>query len=361
MKILRLYLLPLSLFCCVLPALLAQQESLISFYRHNWSQIIPAAFPREHAELVEVNWFFNINARSQRQRVAVGAPRHIAVRAEYILPSKNTKSKFGLDLTKDEAGAIAQTKARFTYAWLAQIDYVGALAFGGSVAYNNQSIQTDKVNWQNPSVIPLLVRRDFVDFSAGVFYYSYLPNSGSGAFTRKIQQQPSEEFWYIGASISHAPFLTIGHIAYATPHTQWNLIGGGTINYGKGRGRSGIHKRLEPSVWLRWLPNISYQTIGNFPVSMDFSLRHVFKWWSKKQSNWAGNEWWFGATANTAATAGFELGFRGWLSVGDFRFSPSHYIQVSLAYNRFRLSPKAIPQVNDVALNLAFNLAKKPK
>ena len=322
-----------------------QQLSYTPFYRHNWVDINPAAFPREYIEQRDMFLFFNLNARAQRVGVDVGAPRAASARTEWVFGSEQYASdhKVGIGLSLDEAGAIKKTAVKMSYAWMGALGEDMFFSLGGAVDYNNQHIQTDLVNWQTPvSFQDNQLNSNYFSFNMGGFlYHGIASGKEGGAFHHSVEHSRLESSYLLeGLSVSQV--LSLGNTQNIKRVMQWNFILAAVLN------------EWELSSWTRYVAGVSYETFGfSLPVSVDLNLRYVFKF--RDSPSIAGDQFWVGSGVNTAATCNFEVGYRRWVNT-DLHFA--RYLQIGFAYTGLRLSSGAVLQPNDWQVNVGFNLAK---
>jgi Type IX secretion system membrane protein PorP/SprF len=331
----------------------AQQLPQISFYRHNWSQINPAAFPREYIELRDMTLFTNINSRLQRYRVEQSAPRSVDARGEYVFGNNfYTDNKLALNFHNDQAGAIQSTKLQLGYAWITSLNTrkfdIGFLSLGGSVEYNNTRIKTGDVLWQPPLSNLENLSNNFVNFNIGGFYYfgQGMAQKDDETFRNQVEKKPYKTpYGFVGVSWSQVK--AIGDMDFLQQKGHTNLIVGGVL------------RRFEPTLWLRWSPGLEVQSWNiNLPFVANFNVRYIYKMDLNYGRKMAGNQFWLGGGVSSAATMNVELGYRGWLNKSASKVSKPNYYQVAIAYTGWRLSSSAIPQPSDIELNLSWNFKK---
>ena len=347
-----------SVLCIILSILMkgtvqAQQLPNISFYRHNWSQINPAAFPREYIELRDMTVFTNVNARSQRHNVVKGAPRSVDARGEFVFGNQfYTDSKIAFSLHTEQAGAIRDFKGQLGYSWITSLNTrkydVGFLSIGGSVDYNNKRAQTSDVNWESPSNIPEIRDVNYANFNLGAFYYfgRGIAQKEEESVREQIERNPYKEpYGFVGVSWSQAKAL--GFTEFLNQKSHLNLIVGGVL------------QRIEPTVWLRYSPGLEFESMNmTLPFIADFNIRYIYKLSLSQSRKMAGNQFWIGTGVSTAATMNIEAGYRGWLDKSKGKKNTPNYYQIAFAYTGFRLSSLAIPRPNDFEVNLSWNLGK---
>lgn len=352
MKISNPILLGLFFSCVLRGVVMAQQLPNIAFYRHNWSQINPSAFPREYIELRDMTIFTNINARSQMHKVVKGAPRAVDARGEFIFGNGNyTDNKVMVSLHSEQAGAIREFKGQLGYSWITPLttqNYeVGFLSIGGSVDYNNKYVNTADVNWQSPNEVPEIINTNFMNFNAGAFYYFGISHKDDESFRVQVERNPYKTpYGFVGVSWSQVKALGWTNLLQQKSHL--NLIAGGVL------------RRFEPTVWLRYSPGLEFESMGrSLPFTADFNLRYIYKMVTNRaiKKN-AGNQFWLGTGFSTAGTMNIEAGFRGWIDKSRGSRNTPNYYQIGFAYTGFRLSSLAIPRPNDFELNLSWNLSK---
>lgn len=336
------------LVCLILRGeLCAQQLPYISFYRSNWGFINPGAFAEDFVELPDMYLLTTINTRPFKK--LEGAPRYGDLRLEWVFNKDAWAWKITGAGIYDEAGAIKDSKANLGFAAAIPVGNMGYFTIGGSADYINQHINTKAVTWQSPTSIPEPFNNNFLNFNVGGFCYfnAFLEKKGQG-FIKKVETESESDYYgYLGFSCSQ--IANVGNTTYSKRNPQLNLIAGGVIGH------------FEPSFWFRKIPDITYQTFAsNLPLSIDFNLRYVHKYWNKNTYNRKlyGNKLWIGFGVSTASTINFEVGGRFWdesfLKVNQ----KAKYFQISFAYTCLQFNQSIRQKPTDFEINLAWNIAK---
>lgn len=353
------YFFVINLFCCVLSVRsAAQQLPTLSFYRHNWTLLNPAAMPREAIELRQVSTLLNFNWRRQQHIVSSQVPNVLDFRFEQILNRRGANeayTKLGAFINSDNDGIIHTKNLSLNYARLMSLERrssrtrkynqsFGDLAIGGTLTYRNRMVNTNQVTWNNPTNFSPF-QHNYLSLNAGVFWYANLPEVRK--WSEQVINQPYEKkpYGYIGISATQA--IQVGKTQYFQDVAHWNGITGV------------VWRRLEASTWVRYVPKIAYITgneNGN-PLSIDMNLRYFYKFsGGNVNDKMGGNAVWFGGGLSSAKTANLELGVRYWLEKGHN--SLTHYIQVGVAYSGFRLSDEAITRPSTIEVNVSMNFAQ---
>ena len=266
----------LSVFLSV--RLSAQQLPTISFYRHNWSLLNPAAMPREAIELRQISTLVNANWRRQRHIVASQVPNVFDLRVEHILSQQGKNdayTKLGAFINREDDGIVKTTNFSLNYARLMPLEllanqtrsrnqYFGDLAIGGTLTYRNRLIDVNQVTWNNPTQFSPF-QHNYLSLNAGLFWYRNLPEKRKWREQIMQQSYEKEPYGYIGISTIQA--IQIGQTTDFQDVAHWNGIAGI------------VWQRWEASTWLRYVPKLAYITgrDNGTPLSMDVNLRYFYK------------------------------------------------------------------------------------
>ncbi|GEM_PF-856917 len=310
----------------------AQQTTRLELYRHNWALLNPAAFPRNYFEDAEELNYLGATARLQTVKIE-GAPQHYNIRYEGIIDVGKSDMKLGGFATRDEVGAISDVSLQGNFAYLFSAGFKAQhkIGIGITVGYLNQRVELEKVNWKDPLSIPTdLNNRSLWNATIGIFYYYNPANGGGGGPSNYAdkhrknsnRQQRSKRVYppfYAGVSVrnlvSSYTSSTVTPIFDTYLKTQYTAIAGGVFN------------NWEPSIWLRYLPNVEYQTLGvNSAVSTDFNIRYLFLYA------------WTGVGISTNGTANAEFGSKIY-----FDKSSDNCFQFGLGVGSINFTSKAIP------------------
>ncbi len=249
-------------------AALAQQTDLSSLYRYNWQILNPAAVNHTFLEDKSKKYIFNSAYRQQWLGID-GGPVTYNARFEYF-PDNNNSIKVGGFVMGDRAGAIGTNSVFGNFAYLiklSQQDAESYISVGlnlGAVWYNVDMgeirFQDDQPNLMTEGVI----NQSYADMALGAFYrwkslpYRALPVLGLSEF-------------YAGVSVPQTFTMdmnTPADGAFNLERVQhYYLITGAVFLLSS-------DFLLEPSTWVRYVPNASFQTLfNNAPVSADVNLR----------------------------------------------------------------------------------------
>lgn len=300
----------------------AQQLSLFTQYREQTGIINPAALNGDYF-ISEQNLTFSATYRSQWTELQT-TPRTQTIRGEYFADEMGGVGLLvGGHLMNDQTGPTGFTGLYGRIGGvIAEDPTFGGLAIGLTAGLVQYRVKTSEIRLRDAN--DLLGTQDqaqlFPDVGVGIFYYKMLEG-------RRFRN----DYIYIGASVPQVIGLEL-----AFRNEQGEFF---TQRVQHFYGQVGMYKFfrngsfLEPSVWVKYAPNV--------PVSADFNVRYQMV-----------GSFWTGAgvatNGNFHIEAGFMLGpnigFENTLKIGygfDYSFSsfgPSvgntHEINLSLSLDK---------------------------
>ncbi len=260
--------LPILLFFLFFSSgVLAQQTDLSSLYRYNWQILNPGAVNHTFLEDKSKKYIFNSAYRQQWVGVE-GGPVTYNARFEYF--PDNNPIKVGGYVLGDRAGAIGTNSVFGNFAYLIKLNQQGVesyISVGlnlGAVWYNVDMgeirFQEDQPNLMSEGVL----NQSYADMALGAFYrWKNLPH-------RVLPVLGLSEF-YAGVSVPQTFTMNMtapDEGAFDLERVQhYYLITGAVFLLTS-------DFLLEPSTWVRYVPNGAFQTLfNNAPVSADVNLR----------------------------------------------------------------------------------------
>ena len=310
-----------------------QQTPLTQFFQQNWISVNPAAIDRTFL-IFEENNPFVFHASFREQWVGVkGAPRQYFAGFEHK-PVGKAHFKWGMQFLGEQTGNITSNGVFFNYGYSIQLKNYSRrkIYFGINGGFVSYGIETDKLN------IPDRANGDLnqlnnstlgADFSFGVFY-----THGNG--------------FYAGFSVPQVLTFDLGevanddHISY-DKNLSYHFVLGALLDVVKG-----IHKGipkfgLEPSIWVRHQPDVTFLTQGNpLPLSVDVNLRSYFM----------DNKFWLGAGYSTNRYLSMEVGLN--QPISGILGSPQDRIRAGIGYS-FPFMNENVQLGNSLEINLAFS------
>ncbi|MEY3367026.1 MAG: hypothetical protein RI973_181 [Bacteroidota bacterium] len=319
MNRLQVYL--LCLFSGISFPLFSQQLPLFTQYRENQTLINPAAISRSYLTN-EQNLSFGASYRRQWNGIE-GAPQTAVLRGDFLYTDANPVTLItGGYLINDQTGPTGFSGVYGRVGGLITGDpYYGGIAAGlslGAVQYR-----------VNASQIRLRDQNDLVANDQSKIY----PDVGLGVFAYKRMEGGflKGDYLYGGISIPQVIGLDLNFKdasgEFSTQRIQHYYAMIGLYKFFRD------DAFLEPSIWLKYLPNV--------PLNVDFNLRYQM----------AGN-FWIGAGGSSSRAAHLETGVRIGENLGmdndlqigygfDYHFSPygpytggSHEINVTWSLER---------------------------
>ncbi len=272
------FLLPLVfILSCLSITADAQQTLLSSFHQYSWQLQNPAAFDRIYIYDRHKNMMFNATYRDQWAWSNVeGSPKNYSLSFENIVADqgcrKCTRIKWGFNVFQDETHAIRNTGFHGNFSYYIPISNRKDqwLHFGLNAGMIIYGIDADKIQFKNPdNNLPGQVdfNQRHADFNFGIFYRHqkkfYLGLSTPQIFSPIID----------GSNLQTTLNLEESNGFKRIPHVY--MIIGGFLNSSQ-RTRSANNITVEPSLWLRYVPGITYETLGNLPMSADLSVRAYY-------------------------------------------------------------------------------------
>jgi Type IX secretion system membrane protein PorP/SprF len=361
----------------------AQQLSKVSFYRHNWSKLNPAAIPREAVEFRSISTLANLNYRIQKHVVSSQAPTILDGSIETVWPdqyrkkgmSTYTDNKLGLFVNAENDGIIKTSSASLNYARMYSIGTdgrmsgkknsydLGFLAIGLTLTYRNRRIDLNSVTWNNVNRFSTdIIQHNYLNINAGVFWYWNLPSrsavatgkeggrnkqAGKRKFSAEIQKinNGKKPLGYVGLSVLQPTQTQIGRTEYGNDVAHINGIAGM------------MYHSFEVSNWVRYVPKLSFITLGETPspFSFDVNLRYFYNHSENPNVPRAGDGFWIGAGWSSAKTANVEVGYRCWVNQGSS--SLANYVQIGLAYTDLLNTANTITKPTSFELNFSWNFA----
>lgn len=300
---------------CITGLLEAQQTDLSSLYRYNWQVLNPAAINYTYLEDKRQKYMANAAYRNQWLGFE-GSPASYNLRFEYLPESDNIK--VGAFAMGDRTGAIGTYSVYGNFAYIiyfSNIDVEQYLSVGLNLGGVQYSVNLDELRFQQdqPSLIEEGVTNQvYADMALGCFYRWKRLNS------RAPDDAIFREF-YAGFSVPQTFVLDLfkpDDGAFDLDRIQhYYTLAGGVFNVNKAID-------LEPSLWLRYVPESTFQTLfANAPFSGDLNVRARFQ-----------NKFWIGSGYSTNQLMHFELGFN--IGKGEYLNDSKDYLfTLGLAYD----------------------------
>ncbi len=291
----------------------AQQLDLSTLYRYNWQILNPAAV--NHIYLETKNKRYAFNAAYRQQWIGFeGAPATYNARFEYF--PKETSTKLGFFAMGDQAGAIGTNSIYGNYAYLLFFDKnplaENYLSIGVNVGAVWYRVNMDEIRFQEAQpdlAVEGILNQSYADMALGVFYrwQTYDPSV--------LPEKIFTEF-YAGLSVPQTFTLNLGSPqegGFELDRVQhFYLITGSVLKLSR-------KLLLEPSLWVRYVPDNSFQTLlQNAPLSADLNLRVQYN-----------NRMWGGFGAGTNRLLHFEGGYM--LGQGLFGEEDNYSVTIGFA------------------------------
>jgi type IX secretion system PorP/SprF family membrane protein len=280
----------------------AQQTPFTLFYRNNWQFVNPAAIDRAHY-LTSNTKPTVINVGSRAQWLGLdGAPLFYFASAEYCpeRPQTLPHHKFGVTAFGDQTDALGTYGFYGNYSYYFPLGYSRGkvLHIGISPGFIWSNLNTDKLRGEpgtNPLNDPAVAnnnQRGYFDFAFGALYR----NSDRFYFGVSVPQTFSLNIYQSGNNNNKAPLFKTQRIQHFNVHCGWFIRRGAYDLSASGEETTWT---LEPSVWVRITPGITYATlIPSNPFSIDANFRAHYR-----------QKFWFGAGGGTNGIANLEAGF----------------------------------------------------
>jgi type IX secretion system PorP/SprF family membrane protein len=229
----------------------AQQQPLFSTYRHQWKVLNPASISNNYL-LNEMN--ISLSASHRQQWLGLeDAPNTQLIQFEY-LPPNNRKIVTGGHIMRDQAGKLGQIGLYGNFAYRIELGrrVEQTLSIGLGAGLVQYRAELENIAFATPEMASL--SNDNVlypDFSLGAFYHY-------------------SDKYYAGISIPQVFGLqnvfrdSLGERAFDIRRVQhWYAVAGAYIDVPWFGSTTSF---LEPSIWLRYVPNT--------PISMDANVRY---------------------------------------------------------------------------------------
>ncbi len=250
----------------------AQIHDFTTFYRYNWILLNPAAVNHIHISDKTKDYIFNAAYRWQWVGIE-GAPITANARFEQI-PSSSPQSssapiKWGVFAHLNEADQVRQTKIQGNFAYLLHFNRSTYLSLGLNAGIANFNIDLLNVRWVNENSLTSTepINSWYPDFAMGAF----LVHSNNEYLRVGENSDKLVDKFYLGLSIPQTFVNTLEeNTIERVLHVYF--LGGAFIPIIREEGNRLI---LEPSTWVRWIPNIYYDPwfSGRFPISADVNFR----------------------------------------------------------------------------------------
>ena len=274
-----------SLICFKLSAQLTPYQS---FYQYNWQIVNPAAIDKSF--IYDENRAFIATASYRKQWVGIAnSPETAFISIEHKPSSKNRFNsgiKYGFHAYRDKADALSNNGFYGNFSYYFPIARSGKfIHIGTTVGLIWQQLDLNQGDFKVPESRGIdLPSRNFFDVNIGIFYRD----------KRKF---------YAGVSVPQLLSLDFNDGFSPSGDRQiqkfYNLILGGFLDsdsYSRFGGSSTWV--LEPSVWVRYTPEFSFQSlIANRPFSADANLKFHYN-----------QTIWFGSGYSTNQFVNFEFG-----------------------------------------------------
>ena len=286
-------------------------------YRYNWQVLNPAAVNHIYLEDKYKEYVFNSSYRQQWIGFE-GAPASYNARFEYF--PKEASIKIGFMATGDKAGAIGTNALLGNFAYLIYfnrgINSESYLSIGLNVGAVWYRVDMNEIRFQDqlqPNIVPGgILNQSYADMALGCFYRwkTYDPS---------VLPSPSLAEFYAGLSVPQTFTMDLSQPedgAFSLDRVQhYYLITGAVFTITR-------QLLLEPSLWVRYIPNTSYQTLfKNTPVSSDLNIRLQYI-----------NRIWCGVGGSTNRQLHFEVGYN--FGKGEYvNDSKNYLITAGLAYD----------------------------
>lgn len=298
----------------------AQQLPLFTQYRENTSLINPASFSHDFL-LYEHNLSFGASYRRQWADLESG-PQTQTIRGEYIFSEMGSFALVaGGYLLNDKTGPTALTGAYGRVAGIITDDpYYGGLSVGLSAGAVQYRVNVSEIRLREPGDVLGMDDQSqiYPDVGLGVYYYKLLDGGGF----------LDESHFYTGISVPQVMGL---NLEFEDENSQFY-----TRRIQHFYGLIGLYKYigdgyLEPSVWVKYAPNV--------PVNVDFNLRYQMA-----------SNFWLGAGGSSAGAAHLEAGMLIGENVG---FDNNFKIGYGYDYNFSSFGPFA-GSTHEINLSYSF-------
>jgi type IX secretion system PorP/SprF family membrane protein len=238
------------------PSVKAQQLPLLTYYREHHALINPGTL---YYENYTSNNAQNLSAGASYRQQWFGikdAPKTATMRFEHVLADKNML--YGAILMRDEIGLTDLTGGYLRYAYQIRNDkYPNSFLSGGlNFGFFQYRYQPWKGKTRDLNDLTALTRNQqgFMDVSAGLFMSNALQN---------------EDVLYLGASVPQllATNFTTDVTNAVTRYRHYYFLVGYYHFFGN-ESDPRFRSFVEPSVWLRYVPNIPLQIDANVRVNL---------------------------------------------------------------------------------------------
>lgn len=291
-----------------------QQLSSYNLYRNNWMLLNPASFSQNYL-LNSSTQSVGVTGRYQWQGLEE-SPTTTGLQYQQVIEALNVG--LGATIINDQTGAIGSTSAHGTFSYIMPIQKKRSrvtqfLSIGFNVGVLQYKVNFSQITFNEPSTsIPSDNQRQYeLDAGLGLFYYV-------------------DNKFYMGLSIPQLLPLktqirqsTIDFFQQQEPHF-YSIIGT-YLPIGK--------FLLEPSVWIRYLPNT--------PLSMDGMIRLNYQ-----------NNLWIGAGYSLSKNINAELGY-----IFKNNVTNANYLTMGLAY-AFNTNSYGVSLGSTFELNISYAWGK---
>ncbi len=292
----------------------AQQTPFTLFYRNNWQFVNPAAIDRAHYLTSNTKpTVINVGSRAQWLGLE-GAPLFYFASAEYCpeRPRGLPHHKIGVTAFGDQTDALGTYGFYGNYSYYFPLGYsrgkVLHIGISPGFIWSNLNIGKLRGDLTDP-VLANNNQRGYFDFAFGVMYR----NSDKFYVGASVPQTFSLNVYQSGEPNNKAPLFKTQRIQHFNVHCGWFIRRGA---YDLSASGDETVWTLEPSIWLRMTPGLTYGTLlPGSPFSLDANFRAHYR-----------QKYWFGTGAGTNGIANLELGF--YANMGESK------IQVGIGYGQ---------------------------
>lgn len=237
----------------------AQQLPLFTQYRENFTLINPSIVAMDRMGFSsETDSKVGVSYRHQWDPIWDG-PRTMSAQYEHYMEKSNMV--LGGSMYRDQTGPINITGLKLRYAYQVWMSRYTFWSIGVSAGYGQYQFRGDEGIYQDPGDILGFTRhtKSLADFSVGTYFNTELHN---------------RDIFYAGASVPQTAVINFGgsdsnddFYVYRKPHMYAML---GYYKYlGDGIGGRDGALYLEPSIWMKYIPNAPFQPDLNLRLRMN--------------------------------------------------------------------------------------------